>query len=83
MTASSKAVRPTAFFMRKEIYMVITHKIQQFEVEGDHYVELSGLSTDDKPLDVAESSLFFEVDTGDIYYFDGSDWNKVGGSGLQ
>ena len=63
--------------------MVITHKIQQFEVEGDHYVELSGLSTDDKPLDVAESSLFFEVDTGDIYYFDGSDWNKVGGSGLQ
>ena len=23
-------------------------------------------------------SLFLELDTGDFYYFDGSDWNKVG-----
>jgi hypothetical protein len=38
-----------------------------------------GLSTDTKPTeDVAPNSLFLELDTGDFYYFDGSDWAKVG-----
>lgn len=37
-----------------------------------------GLSTDNKPTNVAENSMFLELDTGDFYYFDGSDWQKVG-----
>lgn len=40
-----------------------------------------GLSTDTKPTDgnVDINSLFLELDTKDVYYFDGSAWNKVGG----
>lgn len=37
-----------------------------------------GLSTDNKPTNAAENSMFLELDTGDFYYFDGSDWQKVG-----
>ena len=42
------------------------------------HVELMGLSTDAKPTDVSVNSLFIELNTGDIYYFDGSVWAKVG-----
>lgn len=38
-----------------------------------------GLSTDTKPTDAEENSLFLELDTGDFYYFDGTDWLKIGG----
>lgn len=39
-----------------------------------------GLSTDTKPTeDIAVNTLFLELDTGDFYYFDGTDWAKVGG----
>lgn len=38
-----------------------------------------GLSTDTKPVDVPVNTLFLELDTGDFYYYDGSDWAKVGG----
>lgn len=38
-----------------------------------------GLSTDTKPTDALVNSLFLELDTGVFYYFDGSDWAKVGG----
>lgn len=38
-----------------------------------------GLSTDTKPTDAPVNSLFLELDTGDFYYYDGSDWAKVGG----
>lgn len=44
-------------------------------------VELKGLSTDTKPTDVnlvGVNSLFLELDTGDFYYFDGTNWNKLG-----
>jgi len=42
--------------------------------------ELKGLSTDTKPTSqIAVNSLFFELDTGDFYYFDGEDWQKIGG----
>lgn len=41
--------------------------------------EFKGLSTDTKPTCCFINSLFLELDTGDFYYFDGSDWNKVGG----
>lgn len=41
--------------------------------------EYKGLSTDEKPSEnIAVNSLFLELDTGDFYYFDGLDWNKVG-----
>ena len=39
-----------------------------------------GLSTDNKPTEnVGINALFLELDTGDFYYWDGSDWVKVGG----
>ena len=38
-----------------------------------------GESTDTKPSDVAVNTKFKELDTGDTYYYDGSDWEKIGG----
>ena len=38
-----------------------------------------GLSTDTKPTDALVNSLFLELDTGNFYYYNGSDWAKVGG----
>lgn len=44
------------------------------------YVELEGESGDTKPTDdVGINSKFYELDTGDTFYFDGSTWKKVGG----
>ena len=42
-------------------------------------VSLMGLSTDNKPLDVPVNTLFLELDTGKVKYFDGTKWHKVGG----
>lgn len=46
--------------------------------------ELRGLSTDNKPTSInngyiENGSVFIEIDTGDIYMYDGKDkeWNKV------
>ena len=39
---------------------------------------LCGLSTDDKPTSVDVNTLFMELDTGDFYYFNGTEWGKVG-----
>ncbi len=47
-------------------------------------MELKGLSADKKPTGlfsgkkVGVNSLFFELDTGDVYYFTGEVWRKVG-----
>ena len=38
-----------------------------------------GLSTDTKPTNVPVNTLFLELDTGDFYYYDGTEWAKVGG----
>lgn len=38
-----------------------------------------GLSTDQKPTNAEVNELFLELDTGDLYYFDGAAWQKVGG----
>ena len=38
--------------------------------------DFKGLSTDEKPTDCGINSLFYELDTGDFYYFDGV-WKKV------
>ena len=39
-----------------------------------------GLADDQKPEDVAENSLFLELDTGDEYYFSDGEWCLMGGS---
>lgn len=45
------------------------------------YVELEGESEDTKPTtSIGVNSKFYELDTGDVYYFDGSAWQKIGGS---
>lgn len=41
--------------------------------------QIIGLSTDTKPTDVPELSMFWELDSGDFYYFTGAAWAKVGG----
>lgn len=41
--------------------------------------ELFGNSTDTKPTDVNVNDIFVELDTGDGYYWDGSQWRLVGG----
>ena len=48
--------------------------------ENGNLMQFAGLSTDTKPTEgIAENSLFLELDTGDVYYFGGEDWAKVGG----
>ena len=55
---------------------MITSKL----THSTNYVELEGLSTDEKPEEnIAVNSKFHELDTNDVYYWDGSDWLKVGG----
>ena len=39
-----------------------------------------GLSTDTKPEIAGNGALFLEEDTGNFYYFDGTEWKLVGGS---
>lgn len=64
--------------------MAITVNSMIGENTGTAEFEFKGLSTDSKPTGevngkkVGVNSLFLELDTGDMYYFDGSDWNEVG-----
>ena len=46
--------------------------------QGDER-EYKGLSADTKPTDCGVNSIFLELDTGDFYYFDGDEWQKIGG----
>lgn len=42
---------------------------------------LKGESTDVKPtVDIAYNTLFLELDTEELYYWDGTDWKVVGGN---
>jgi len=36
-----------------------------------------GLSTDDKPTDRPKGTIYTEVDTGDLYIWDGTLWSKI------
>lgn len=40
---------------------------------------LMGLSSDSKPTDVDVNTLFLELNTGDLYFYNGTEWQKVGG----
>ena len=56
--------------------MAITNKLSR----ATNYVELEGESGDTKPTDgIGINSKFYELDTNDEFYFDGTTWNKVGG----
>ena len=52
--------------------------------DGFMYVEYAGTHDDTKPVydGLATGSLFIEVDTGDVYFYneDSSSWVKAGGS---
>lgn len=42
--------------------------------------QYEGLSTDTKPTNfVPVNAIFWELDSGDFYYFNGTSWDKVGG----
>ena len=52
---------------------MITNKLSR----DSAYVELEGTSSDSKPTEgIGVNSKFYELDTGDMYYFDGSAWQK-------
>lgn len=56
--------------------MAITDKLSH----GTNYVELEGTSQDDKPLEgIGVNSKFYELDTNKKFYFDGEDWQEIGG----
>lgn len=46
---------------------------------GKVIFQYAGESTDTKPTETGTNSLFLELDTKDVYYYDGSAWAKVGG----
>jgi len=43
------------------------------------HAEIFGVSSDNKPTDVALNDLFIELDTGDAYFWNGSAWQQIGG----
>jgi len=52
--------------------------------EGDKWVidvedvgTIRGLSTDTKPTNAKKGLAFFEIDTTDVYMFDGSQWRLI------
>lgn len=61
--------------------MVRTMDLQYIE-PGFNYREFAGLSTDAKPTEgLATGSVFLEVDTTDVYFYDedSDSWIKAGG----
>ena len=38
--------------------------------KADHYTEFHGLSTDEKPMDIANGCVFIEMDTFKVFMFD-------------
>ena len=41
--------------------------------------ELFGKSTDTKPTDANLNDIYVELDTGDAYFFNGFQWELIGG----
>lgn len=60
---------------------MIRKLVDRYFSETKKYVEMFGLSTDDKPITgLVTGSKFTEVNTGDVYLFDESGdgtWTKV------
>lgn len=58
---------------------ILTRRAIKNDIDGNYLCEASGLSTDAKPTEyISANSLFLELDTGVFYYFDGTEWKKVG-----
>lgn len=50
-------------------------------ITNDNLPEVTGESTDSKPTEgVLINTIFREIDTGDLYYYDGTAWELVGGN---
>ena len=55
---------------------MVTNKL----CNATNYVELEGVSDDDKPNEnIGVNSKFLELDTGKQFYFDGKSWAEIGG----
>ena len=57
-----------------EILQPLTDRMTNLENQFPTY---SGMSNDDKPSDAEKNAIFFEVDTGKFYYFDGDAWHEI------
>ena len=66
--------------------MITIYNVKKSDIEGDgkFLVELRGLADDEKPTtinggEILNGSSFIEIDTGDIYLYDGEgkEWNNV------
>lgn len=66
--------------------MITIYNVKKSDIEGDgkFLVELRGLSDDEKPTtinggEILNGSSFIEIDTGDIYLYDGenTEWYNV------
>lgn len=56
---------------------MVTNKLSR----STNYVELEGVHDDDKPTeDIGINSKFTELDTGKSFYFDGTQWQEIGGA---
>lgn len=56
-------------------------KNTNFETTNVLNAQIMGLSTDTKPTTgVQPYSLFWELDTNGMYFFDGTQWQPIGGS---
>ena len=49
---------------------MITIYRKEGAVKDKQEIELRGLSTDEKPINVENGTIFIEIDTGKIYMFD-------------
>ena len=63
--------------------------VRNLDLKGEHMItknnysmygldSVQGLSTDTKPTDVPENTLFLELDTNKFYYFANGGWAEVG-----
>lgn len=66
--------------------MITIYNVKKSDIKGDgkFLVELRGLSDDEKPTtidggEILNGSSFIEIDTGDIYLYDGEgeEWYNV------
>ena len=56
--------------------------VSNFRNTNNLNTQLMGLSTDTKPtVGVEPNALFWELDTNGMYFFDGTAWQSIGGSG--
>lgn len=65
------------FIYRKE-EIIVVREIRHNADYPDAYQEFLGVSADTKPTDCGMNSLFLELDTGNVYYWNKQEWLQVG-----